>query len=240
MKFIMNRMPRRILLLFAVVTLTLITPLPIHAWQWEERGLRQVPVPFVLHALETETSTDLDSDGIPETLTLTANRVAIQTESQIRWQSPPGWRVRQAQVADLNWDGQPEVALLVWRLFKPWPVDAWLPNGGRIRSFHDSRGESCHIILIGWKREAFRELWAGSALAEPIKEFAAVDLTGSGEQYLVTLEGEYDDPPSDSARQLKVWEWNGFGFTVVNKLEDAFSLLIPVRTEDGRVLILTD
>ena len=236
----MNRMPCRNLLLFTLAALTLITPVPIHAWQWEELRLRRVPVPSVLHALKTETSTDLDSDGIPEMLMLTDGRVAIRTGSETRWQSPPEWRVVQAQIADLNRDGQLEAALLVWRPFKPWPVDAWLPNGGRISGFHDSSGESCHIILIGWKWDAFRELWAGSALAEPVKEFAAVSLAGSGGQYLVTLEGEYDDPPSAPARRLKVWEWNGFGFTVVHELDDSFNLLVPARTEDGQVLILTD
>ncbi|HET9914081.1 MAG TPA: VCBS repeat-containing protein [Anaerolineales bacterium] len=236
----MNIMSGRILLLFTIAALTLITPAPIYAWQWNEPELRRVPVPSTLHVVEGETSADFDADGIPETLTLTAGRAAIQTGAQTRWQSPQGWRIVQAQIADLNRDGQPEATLLVWRPFKPWPVDAWLPNGGRINSFRDSRGESCHIILIGWKRDAFRELWAGSALAEPVKEFAAVDLARSGRQYLVTLEGVYDDPPSASARRLKVWEWNGFGFTVVHELDDSFSLLVPARMEDGQVVILTD
>ncbi len=105
---------------------------------------------------------------------------------------------------------------------------------------HDSSGRSCHIILIGWSQDSFRELWAGSALAEPVNSFAAADLTGNGGQYLVILEGEYDDLPSAPARRLKVWEWNGFGFTVVNELEDSFRLMVTVQTEDGQVLILTD
>jgi hypothetical protein len=236
----MNTMSGRILLLFTLAALTLITPVPIHAWQWDEMGLRRVPVPSALRVVEAGASTDFDNDGVPEALILTNGRATIRIDGQTHWQSPQGWRVVQAQITDLNRDGQPEATLLVWRPFKPWPVDAWLPNGGRISSFHDSSGESCHIILIGWKRDAFRELWAGSALAEPVKEFAAVDLAGSGGQYLVTLEGEYDDPPSAPARRLKVWEWNGFGFTVVHELDDSFSLLVPARMEDGQVIILTD
>ncbi len=236
----MNVMSSRISLLLAVAALVLSTPVPIRAWQWDDAMLRRVPAPFVWRAVEAETSTDFDGDGLLETLTLTNGRATIETEVQTRWQSPRGWRVVQAQIADLNRDGQPEAALLVWRPFKPWPVDAWLPNGGRISSFHDSNGVSCHLILIGWKQNAFRELWAGSALADPIKSFAAVDLTGDGRQYLVTLEGEYDDPLSAPARRLKVWEWNGFGFTVVNEVEDSFSLMAITRTETGQVLILTD
>jgi hypothetical protein len=94
--------------------------------------------------------------------------------------------------------------------------------------------------LIGGKQGAFREIWAGSALADPVNRFAAVDLMGNGQQYLVTLEGQYDDPSSAPARRLKVWEWNGFGFTLVNELEDAhaFSLMGIAQTDDRQVLIL--
>ena len=160
---------------------------------------------------------------MPETLTLTAGRVVIATESKARWQSPPAWQVEQAQITDLNRDGIPEATLLVWRPFKPWPVDTWLPNGGRIESFHDREGRSCHMILIGWKQGSFRELWAGSAMAEPVNNFAVADLVGNDRQVLVTLEGKYDDPPSVPSRRLKVWEWNGFGFTVVHELADSFA-----------------
>lgn len=236
----MNRMSGRTLLLFAIAALALVSPAPIRVWQLDDLALKRVPIPSNSHIAGTEPSADFDDDGIPETLMLLNGRASLRTQGQTRWQSPKTWRVAQVQIADLNRDGLPEVVLLVWRTFKPWPVDTWLPKGGRIESFHDSNGRSCHIILIGWKQEAFRELWAGSALAEPINRFAAVDLMGNGQQYLVTLEGEYDNAPSTPARQLKVWEWNGFGFTVVNELQDAFNLIVPVQTENGQVLILTD
>jgi hypothetical protein len=147
--------------------------------------------------------------------------------------------VQQALIADLNRDGLPEIVLLVWRPFKPWPIDAWLPSGGRIKNFHDSAGRSCHIILIGWAKNSFRERWAGSAMAEPIKTFAVTKLTGNETEFLVTLESSYDDPPSAPARQLKVWEWNGFGFTLVSKMTGSFSQLEIVRAGDGQSLILT-
>ena len=140
--------------------------------------------------------------------------------------------------SDLNQDGRPEVVLLVWRLFKAWPVDQWLPSGGRINSFHDADNLSCHIILIGWHTGQFRERWAGSALAAPVKSFAIADLTGEGKQFLVTLESEYVDPPSAPARRLKVWEWNGFGFTIVSQKDGLFSHLAIVRAGDGRTFIL--
>lgn len=234
-------MSGRALLLLAIAALALVSPAPIQVWQFDDLGLKRVSVPSYLRLLAVQTSADFDQDDAPETLALTGDRATIQTDSQIRWQSPQAWQVVQARVTDLNRDGLSEATLLVWRPFKPWPVDTWLPNGGRIDGFHDSKGMSCHIILIGWKQGSFREIWAGSAMADPVKSFAAADLTGNGPQYLVTLEGKYDDPPSAPAGRLKVWEWNGFGFTIVNELEDAYSysLMGTAQTDDRQVLILS-
>ena len=232
-------MPKRLLLL-AILGLALVSPVPIRAWQLKGQVLERVPIPPAMHVLLPQTSADLDADDSPETLELVGGHASIRTQAQVRWQSPAAWQVKQAQIADLNRDGIPEVVLLVWRPFKPWPVDTWLANGGRIKDFHDAAGMSCHMILIGWKQGSFGELWAGSAMAETVDRFAVANLKGNDRQYLVTLGGNYDDPPSAASRQLKVWEWNGFGFSIVNGLEDSFRLLVPVQTDYGRVFILTD
>jgi hypothetical protein len=233
-------MPGRTALLLVVIALASVSPAPLHLWQLENLQLKQAPISSRLHVIRVEASSDLDRDGVPEILTLSNGRASILTGGRTRWQSPPAWQVVQAQVTDLNHDGLAEITLLVWRPFKPWPVDTWLPSGGRIKNFHDSKDRSCHVILIGWKQGVFRELWAGSALAEPVKSFAVANLMENDRQYLVALTGQYDDAPSALSRRLKVWEWNGFGFTVVNELEDSSSRLVPVQTEDGRIFILTD
>jgi hypothetical protein len=191
-----------------------------------------------MQTVELSAPIDFDGDGIIEKITLTNGHVTVQNGEQIRWESPKAWQVQQIQVADLNNDNRPEIVLLVWRPFKPWPVDAWLPNGGRISEFHNSAGMSCHIILIGWDGNSFRERWAGSALAEPVKAFAAADLAGNGKQLLVTLESKYEDLFSAPAQNLKVWEWNGFGFSIVSKVQGAFNQLAIARESNGRVLIL--
>lgn len=236
----MSIMSSRSFLLLTIAALALVTPGPIHAWEMKDAGLERVSVPIESHPIPARTSADLDLDGAPETLVLTHGRAVIQSGDETRWQSPETWDVQQAVISDLNGDDLPEVTLLVWRPFKPWPVDAWLPSGGRIDDFHDARGMSCHIILIGWYLGAFRERWAGSALAEPVDRFAVAGLKGDGRQYLIALEGEYDALPWAPSHFLKVWEWNGFGFSVVYEMPGSFSLVTATQTQDGRVLILSD
>ncbi|MFH1905869.1 MAG: VCBS repeat-containing protein [Chloroflexota bacterium] len=234
---------------FSLLALILLSPLTPRAWELTppvglRQGLQSVPLPASFELLEIPAQADLNGDGLPETLRQADGRLAILSGTQAVWQSPESWRVAQAAFSDLNHDGLPEVSLLVWRPFRPWPVDAWLPHGGRIAGFHDAEGQSCHLILIGWKHGVYRELWAGSALAEPLRAFAAADLNGDGKIELVALEGSYrvgaahDDPPSKTASRLKVWEWNGFGFSAVYALEGRFRQMQIVHTPDGRVLIL--
>jgi len=221
-----------------LLALSLVAPASLRAWRLTAGGLELVSLPVWTSALHPVTSADFDGDGQSESLVLSAGRAAILTGGQIRWQSPAAWQVRQAEIADLNRDGQPEAVLLVWRPFKPWPVDQWLPNGGRIREFQNAAGQSCHLILIGWYQNAFRERWAGSALAEPLKSFAVANLTGERQSVLVALEGEYDEPASAPARRLKIWEWNGFGFSVVSSLDGSFGQLTLVQAEIGQNFVL--
>jgi hypothetical protein len=177
---------------------------------------------------------DLNQDGTPESLDIADGGLAIRSRASILWRSPAEWTVRQAGITDLNLDGRPEVSLLVWRSFEPLPTDRFLPHGGRIDSFHDGRGQSCHLILIGWDGQGrLRELWAGSALAEPISSFTTADLDQDGRQELLTLEHGYDDTSPVAARGLKVWEWNGFGFTAVGATPGRFSRLSVVRGIEG-------
>lgn len=182
---------------------------------------------------------DLDESGQAEQLVLQKGKAEILTAGELRWNSLDGWQVSDARVTDLDRDGHPEVALLVWRAFQPWPIDRVLPHGGRIKAFQDANGMSCHIILIGWKRGAFRELWAGSALAEPLRAFAAADLDGDHRQELIVLESDYYDAPQAPARALSVWEWNGFGFTLLARANGMFRGMQIIETQDHQSVIQT-
>ena len=232
-------MPRRLLLLLGFTALILVSP--AHATRaWNLSGSELLPIALAndIQITEPSSSVDFDGDGIDETAELVNRQVIVRSGGQVRWESPKVWQVYQAQVADLNNDNLPEIILLVWRPFKPWPVDTWLPNGGRIGKFHNPAGMSCHMILIGWNGSSFRERWAGSAMAEPVKAFAVADLAGNGKQLLVTLESKYEEPPSAPSQTLKVWEWNGFGFSVVSQVSGAFNQLAIARDSNGRLLII--
>jgi hypothetical protein len=158
--------------------------------------------------------------------------------SRGNWTSPAGWTVQQAAWTDLNHDGVPEATLLVKRPFAPWPVDRVLPYGGYIQSHQDPEGFSSHIILIGWKKDHWGELWAGSALARPVRLFQAFDIDQDGRQELVVLEGSYTDRDPQSAADLAVWKWNSFGFDLVSRLDMPVSRFIGVTTENNTALIL--
>lgn len=170
---------------------------------------------------------DLDADGREECLELRNGILTIRrcddTSEGSLWQSPSDWQVKEWTVSDLNHDGRNELALLVWRQFSPWPVDPILTEGGgRINSFHDAAGNSCHVILIGWRNGRFGELWAGSALFEPVISLAAADMDGDGAQELVTVEGKYQDSPLWRSGPLAIWKWNGFGFDLSTRIGGAF------------------
>ena len=135
-------------------------------------------------------------------------------------------------MADLNRDGREELALLVWRPFKPWPIENILPHGGRISGNQNAEGYSCHLVLIGWRGGAWRELWAGSALARPLAAIEPADVDGDGFAELAVLEGNYSDTAGSPASSLAVWSWNGFGFDLLARQNGSFHQL-RVITEPG-------
>jgi hypothetical protein len=233
----MNRITFPMILL-TLGTLLQVTPAPLHALSLGPEGLLPASIPTGSELMSSVQAADLDGNGTPERLSLANGHLKIFSGNEIAWESPSDWKIVQAAIVDLNNDGRPEVALLLWRFFQPWPVDRWLPNGGRIADFHDANGQSCHVILVGWRNGSYHELWAGSPMADPITSFAVADLDGDKTQELVAIEGSYTDPRSAPGRTLKVWKWNGFGFSVVSSMAGVFYSLTLVRANNGQILIL--
>lgn len=155
--------------------------------------------------------------------------------SDFRWQSPEGWDVKEAFFADLDRNGEQELVLLVWRPFAPWPVDRFMPRGGRIENFHDANGNSCHLILMQISDEEPEEIWAGSALSDPLHSLLAIDLDGDCYQELTAIEYAYDRKNSDGS--IVVWQWNGFGFSLVDREEGNYRSLFALNANSSVILI---
>jgi hypothetical protein len=215
-----------------VLALLSVEPARLSAWTFSNQALQLGSPARVAQSAQVTPlvySADLNGDGKTECLYLASEILQItDCHGKALWQSPADWQVKEAQIGDLNRDGKPEVDLLVWRPFKPWPIDKFLPSGGRISTFHDRAGLSCHVILIGWVRGGYNELWAGSALIQPVSQLQAVDLDGDGWQELAALEGQYDR--LEQGGYLTVWKWNGFGFTLADQVKQNFSQLQIIGT----------
>lgn len=203
---------------FAIVigtSLCLISPIEVKSDLLSSENI--VPLgdyPSLKKLLPSVTTSDLDGDGKIENISLENGIAKISRGTTIQWMSPPDWEVRQAEIADLNQDAQPELVLLVYRPYQPWPVDRYLSGVSRTGEFHDDHFRSCQLIQIGWKKDRFAEVWAGSALAEPLQRFAVYDLNQDGKQELIAFETTYQDDATHLIHAVSVWDWNGFGFTL--------------------------
>ena len=228
-----------LVLIYSILILIQLSPAPLRAWELAGDSIQAAPLPLASQEIIQPVQSDFDKNGEFERLEIIRGQAQILTGDQILWQSPHGWNVRQVGLSDLNQDGSIEAVLLVWRPFKPWPVDKWLPNGGRIDEFHNAIGESCHIILIGWHRNHFAERWAGSALAQPVTKLALADLNNDGFDELITLDSSYEAAPDFPAHALKVWEWNGFGFSLVSEQEGVFIDLKVILAPGLKPILLT-
>jgi|WetSurMetagenome_2_1015567.scaffolds.fasta_scaffold89495_2 hypothetical protein len=228
-------MPSKPLLLLAFFSLLTIFRSCPELLQWEPGGWAAGSPRPAQPVIPTRES-DLNTDGLVEQFKLESGRVSITHGGDPVWTSPPDWNVFDAQIADLNRDGRPEVVMALWREFRPWPVDSWLPSGGRIAGFHDAQNRSCHIILWGWGDTRYRELWAGSAMAEPVIAFSASDWNNDGRDELMTVESSYESPAQ--GRAIALWEWNGFGFTLLGRRNAAVSRSFFLLDTDNVPLVL--
>ncbi len=139
---------------------------------------------------------DLDADGRPETVRWEGERVRVERDGALAWESEAAWRVVDVAVGDLFNDYRREVLMALW---KP-----------------DAAGTSrSHPFIMGHRHGRYDLLWGGSAVADPIRELDIGDVDGDGQNELVVLEGRYDEPLDTPAHFVTVWRWNGWGFTLL-------------------------
>jgi hypothetical protein len=133
---------------------------------------------------------DLTGDGFPEQVRLEAGQVVISNAGAETWRTPAEWQVVDLALGDPNDDGRAELLLA---LFKP---DA----AGIPRS---------HPFVVGYREGAYRILWGGSAVPDPIREVELGDVDGDGVAELVVLDEQGVD------QTVAVWRWHGWGFSLL-------------------------
>jgi hypothetical protein len=94
-------------------------------------------------------------------------------------------------LGDPNDDGRGELLLALWK-----PDAEGVPRS--------------HPFVVGYREGAYRILWGGSAVADPIREVELGDVDGDGVQELIVLEEQGEGLDSVVA----VWHWHGWGFSL--------------------------
>lgn len=165
--------------------------LPRLGFACDEQGCRssdvsQTPAvgPFRAGAL------DLTGDGFPERVQRVREQAVVYQQDREAWRSPPEWRVVDLALGDPNDDGRGELLLALWQ-----PDVEGVPRS--------------QPFVVGYRQGAYRLLWAGSAVADPICEVELGDVDGDGVQELIVLEEH------GNGQAVSVWRWHGWGFSLV-------------------------
>ena len=214
---------KRVLIALGLSTLLLATispPAPAVETPWlafsfrsdaEGYGPAHINQPIVA-AAERPTQagvTDLDEQT---TLVLEVGSLTVVHRDEEAWTSDPSWDVRELLVADLNNDDEQEVALVLWKPFRSEPpvfYDAF----GFPAPWEDGSLRN-HLFVYTWRDGEWLPLWCSSPIADPISDLTVGDVDGDGANELVALERSYGDGLDAPARQVSVWRWNGWGFTL--------------------------
>jgi poly-gamma-glutamate capsule biosynthesis protein CapA/YwtB (metallophosphatase superfamily) len=133
---------------------------------------------------------DLTGDGLAEQVRLEEQQVIVYRDGLEAWRGLPEWRVVDLALGDPNDDGRSELLLALWK-----PDAAGVPRS--------------HPFIIGYREGAYRILWGGSAVADPIREVELGDVDGDGVQELIVLEEQGD------SCAVTVWRWHGWGFSLM-------------------------
>jgi hypothetical protein len=117
-------------------------------------------------------------------------KVTVRRDRIEVWRGLPEWQVADLALGDPNDDGRGEILLALWK--------------------QDAEGEMrTHPFIVGYRAGAYRVLWGGSAVVDPILEVELGDVDGDGVQELIVLE------EMATGRAVSLWRWHGWGFSLM-------------------------
>ena len=157
---------------------------------------------------------DLTGDGLPETIRLAEERIAVYEQGEAVWRSPQAWRVADAALGDANDDGRYEVMLAIWQD----------DNEGYARS---------QPYIIGYRGGRYRLLWGGRPVANPLQEVALGDVDGDSRQELVVIE----QMAGSQDQAISVWRWAGWTYSLMWRSLPGRYADLQLLERDGRNLI---
>jgi poly-gamma-glutamate capsule biosynthesis protein CapA/YwtB (metallophosphatase superfamily) len=138
---------------------------------------------------------DLTGDGVPEGVRLEGEQLVIEDGNGETWRGLPEWRVVDVALGDPNDDGRGELLLALWK-----PDAESVPRS--------------HPFIVGFREGAYRVLWGGSAVVDPIHKVELGDVDADGKQELVVLEDLSGFGNPNGLRTVTVWDWHGWGFSL--------------------------
>ncbi len=165
------------------------------------------PREAVRYRLIKEQNVDLDQDGVLESVALRDGCLTVRAAGPLIWETPKTWLVDNFILGDANSDGIPDLSLSVWKSGSFGPCKPfWVAE--------DDPSVKNHLFIFNLANGAIKPMWQSSNLDRPICQMELIDLDGDGQNELLVVEGDYDDP---QARRMGVWEWNDWGFYKVSE-----------------------
>ena len=189
------------------------TPWLAFSFRSDAEGYGPAPINHpTLAAAERPTQANTTTLDQRTTLVLESGSLTVLHRDEVAWASDPSWEVRESLVADLNNDDEQEVALVLWKPFSPEP-SVYYDAFGFLSPWEDGSLRN-HLFVYTWRDGDWLPLWCSSPIADPISDLTLGDVDGDGANELVALETAYGESLDAPARQVSVWRWNGWGFTL--------------------------
>lgn len=155
---------------------------------------------------------DSDNNGQLETYQLADDRVTVESDQAVIWQSDPSWMVTDLAIGDVDHDGQEEMLLVLWKhgsfgTSRP----MWMEG--------EDKTYSNHLFVYRLVAGRMKPLWCSSAIEYPIRHLQIQDHDGDGRQELLVTEGPPAGPfysiRSQFYQNQTVWQWQDWGFALV-------------------------